>query len=117
SLSVSAMRMGASALIGEHDFSSFCRRPGAGRSTVRRLKRASVRREGELVVFGFRADSFLHQMVRAMVGTLALVGEGSLAPEEVGSLLAAKNRAGTGNLAPAWGLTLERVIYGKRDRS
>lgn len=116
-LSVTAMRLGARSLIGEHDFSSFCRLPGSGRSTVRRLKQASVRREGELMVFRFRADSFLHQMVRAMVGTLVLVGDGHLAPEEIASLLAAKSRAGTGNLAPAWGLTLERVIYGKRDRS
>jgi tRNA pseudouridine38-40 synthase len=116
SLSVGAMRLGARALVGEHDFSSFCRQPGSGRSTVRRLERATLRREGELVIFGFRADSFLHQMVRAMVGTLVMVGDGRLAPEEVASLLAAKNRAGTGNLAPAWGLTLERVIYGKRDR-
>jgi tRNA pseudouridine38-40 synthase len=116
SLSVAAIHQGARALIGEHDFSSFCRRPEAGRSTVRRLKQASVRREGELLVFRFRADSFLHQMVRAMVGTLVLVGDGHLSAGEVASLLAAKNRSGTGNLAPAWGLTLERVIYGKRDR-
>ncbi|MEP6758961.1 MAG: tRNA pseudouridine(38-40) synthase TruA [Actinomycetota bacterium] len=113
-LDVGAMRTGVRHLVGEHDFASFCRHPGAGKSTVRDLQRATVRREGERVVLGFRANAFLHQMVRAMVGTLVRVGDGKLAPEEIGRILAARDRGATATLAPARGLTLERVIYRRR---
>jgi tRNA pseudouridine38-40 synthase len=113
-LDVTALRAGVRYLVGEHDFASFCRNPGAGMSTVRDLQRATVRRDGDRVVLGFRANAFLHQMVRGMVGTLARVGEGRLAPEEVARILAARDRVGAGTLAPARGLTLERVVYGRR---
>ena len=63
-----AMRTAARHLTGEHDFTSFCRHPGAGRPTVRYLQRASVSRSGDRVELGFRANAFLHQMVRAITG-------------------------------------------------
>jgi tRNA pseudouridine38-40 synthase len=113
-LDIGAMRSAASHLVGEHDFTTFCRHPGAQKSTVRHLQRLSVRKEGTHVDLGFRANAFLHQMVRAAVGTLVLVGEGQLDPDDVARLLAQRSRAGTGNLAPARGLTLERVVYGRR---
>jgi tRNA pseudouridine38-40 synthase len=113
-LDVPAMAEGAAALVGEHDFGSFCRHPGAGRPTVRNLQRVTVARHGDRVALGFRANAFLHQMVRSLVGTLVRVGEGKLAPEEVARILAARDRSAAGQLAPARGLTLERVIYGRR---
>lgn len=113
-LDVGDMRSAAKLLVGEHDFATFCRHPGGRKSTVRRLERLSVRRIGTRVEFGFRANAFLHQMVRAVVGTLVLVGEGQLDPGDVARLLESRSRAGTGNLAPARGLTLERVVYGRR---
>jgi tRNA pseudouridine38-40 synthase len=109
-----AMRAAARRLAGEHDFTSFCRHPGPGRATVRDLQRLTVSVRGDRVELGFRANAFLHQMVRALTGTLVLAGEGKLDPEQVAALLAARDRGGTGNLAPAHGLTLERVIYGRR---
>ena len=113
-LDIASMRRAAQRLMGEHDFTTFCRHPGHGRATVRDLQRLTVAASGPRVELGFRANAFLHQMVRALTGTLALVGDGKLAPEDVARLLAARDRAGTGNLAPANGLTLERVIYGRR---
>ena len=113
-LDVRGMRAAARHVVGEHDFATFCRHPGAQKSTVRRLGRLSVQKTGTRVELGFRANAFLHHMVRAIVGTLVLVGEGQLDPDDVARLLAAKKRAGTGNLAPARGLTLERVVYGRR---
>jgi tRNA pseudouridine38-40 synthase len=113
-LDVGAMRAGASHLVGLHDFTTFCRHPGAQKSTVRQLDRLSVRKVGTQVELGLRANAFLHQMVRAVVGTLVLVGEGQLRPGDVERLLAQRSRGGTGNLAPARGLTLERVVYGRR---
>jgi len=113
-LSIARMRAAAGHLMGEHDFASFCRHPGPGKPTVRDLQRVSVGRGGDVVTFGFRANAFLHQMVRTVVGTLVRVGEGKLEPEDVGSMLEARERAVISQPAPARGLTLERVAYGRR---
>jgi tRNA pseudouridine38-40 synthase len=113
-LSIPPMREAASQLIGEHDFASFCRRPAGGRSTVRHLERLSIRRDGGRVQFGIRADAFLHQMVRSLVGTLVRVGEGRLEPDEIPAILRARDRAAAQPVAPPIGLTLERVVYGQR---
>jgi tRNA pseudouridine38-40 synthase len=112
-LSVARMRAGALSLLGEHDFSSFCRSPGPGRPTVRRLETISIRRGGEGLELTFRANAFLHQMVRSLVGTLVDVGAGRMDPDDVGSFLRARDRSAAGRLAPPHGLTLERVVYGR----
>ena len=106
------MRAAARHLIGEHDFTSFCRHPGADRSTVRDLQRVTVQRRGDRLEFGFRANAFLHQMVRALTGTLVAVGEGTTRPRRIPAILAGRDRAMARQLAPAHGLTLERVVYG-----
>lgn len=112
-LDVTAMREAARPLLGEHDFASFCRRPQSG-GTVRRLERLSITRVGDRVEISARANAFLHQMVRALVGTLVAVGDGRLEPGSVREILEARDRSGTPQMAPAHGLTLERVIYGRR---
>jgi tRNA pseudouridine38-40 synthase len=113
-LRLGPMRGAARHLVGEHDFSSFCRRPGEGRSTVRTLRRLTVARRGGLVEVRAEANGFLHQMVRSLVGTLVAVGEGRIEPGTIPRILAAKDRAAAGRLAPARGLTLERVRYAPR---
>ncbi|HEX6132242.1 MAG TPA: tRNA pseudouridine(38-40) synthase TruA [Actinomycetota bacterium] len=113
-LAVPRIRAGARHLLGEHDFASFCRDPGGGRSTARRLERLTVGREGRHVSFALRANAFCHQMVRSIVGTLVAVGAGRIDPDEVPSILAARERAAAGPVAPPGGLTLERVVYGRR---
>jgi tRNA pseudouridine38-40 synthase len=113
SLAVASMRAAASSLIGEHDFASFCRRPQSG-GTVRRLERLSIARAGERVEISARANAFLHQMVRALVGTLVAVGDGGMEPGSAREILRARDRSRTPQMAPAHGLTLERVIYGRK---
>jgi tRNA pseudouridine38-40 synthase len=113
-LSVPRMRAAAALLVGEHDFASFCRRPPGDGSTSRRLERLAVRRLGERVEISARANAFLHQMVRALVGTLVVVGAGRLEPDAVVSILAARDRSRSPQMAPAHGLTLERVVYGRQ---
>ncbi len=115
-LRVAPMREAARHLVGAHDFAAYCRHPGAGKPTVRNLQRASIAREGSRVVFGFRANAFLHQMVRTIVGTLVRVGEGRLEPSDVLRILDARRRSILTPPAPARGLTLERVVYGTRGR-
>ena len=112
-LAVAPMREAARTLVGEHDFASFCRRPQSG-GTVRRLERLSIAGVGGRVEFATRANAFLHQMVRALVGTLVRVGDGRLEPGEVAEILDARDRGRASQMAPAHGLTLERVVYGRR---
>jgi tRNA pseudouridine38-40 synthase len=114
-LHVPSMRRAAAALVGEHDFTSFCRHPGGDRSTVRDLRRLSIVRRGDRVELVLSANAFLHQMVRSLVGTLVGVGEGRIEPDRVAEILEARDRsAAKANIAPARGLTLERVVFGRR---
>jgi tRNA pseudouridine38-40 synthase len=110
-LSVPRMRRAARELVGERDFAAFCRRPPDGSSTVRRLERLTVVRSGDRVEVAARANAFLHQMVRSLVGTLVSVGDGSRDPSDVPGMLASRDRARAARIAPPAGLTLERVIY------
>ena len=112
-LALSPIREAARALLGEHDFASFCRRPQSG-GTVRRLERLSIARVGERVEISARANAFLHQMVRTLVGTLVAVGDGRLNAGAVHEILVARDRGRTPPMAPPHGLTLARVAYGRR---
>jgi tRNA pseudouridine38-40 synthase len=111
-LALGAMRRAARDLEGRHDFRGFCRHPGGERSTIRDLQRLTVARTGSRISIRAVADAFLHQMVRSLVGTLVAVGEGKLDATVMPRVLAARDRAAAaGGLAPAQGLTLERVRY------
>jgi tRNA pseudouridine38-40 synthase len=110
-LPLTLMRVAARHLVGEHDFTSFSRHPGGDRSTVRSLTRLAVGRRGDVVEIRAVANAFLHQMVRSLVGTLVAVGEGKLEADSMPAVLAARDRSAAGRLAPARGLTLERVGY------
>jgi tRNA pseudouridine38-40 synthase len=112
-LAVTSMREAARSLLGEHDFASFCRRPQSG-GTIRRLERLTIARTGDRIDISARANAFLHQMVRALVGTLVSVGDGRLDAGAVHEILVARERRRTPQMAPAHGLTLERVFYGRR---
>jgi tRNA pseudouridine38-40 synthase len=111
-LALGPMREAARHLVGEHDFSSFCRHPGEDRSSVRKVRRLSISRRGDLVEIRAEANAFLHQMVRSLVGTLVDVGESRIEPGSMPRILAARDRAAAGRLTPARGLTLEKVRYG-----
>jgi tRNA pseudouridine38-40 synthase len=113
-LRLGPMRIASRSLIGEHDFASFCRAPHMPVSTVRTLRRLTIARAGDELVVRAGADSFLHQMVRSIVGTLVAVGEGKIPPEAMAAILTARNRSAAGQIAPSIGLTLVHVSYGRR---
>jgi tRNA pseudouridine38-40 synthase len=110
-LNVPAMRAGAELLVGEHDFAAFCATAPPRGGFVRTVTALSVDRAGDLVEVWMTADSFLHQMVRIITGTLIDVGRGKIDESAVAELLAAKRRDLVGFTAPAHGLYLERVHY------
>lgn len=104
------MDRAARLLVGEHDFSSFCRR-AEGRSNVRRVLEAAWLAEGDLLVFAIRATAFCHQMVRSIVGLCVDIGRGRRPIEAVAEALEARNRSAVPTVAPPQGLILWEVFY------
>jgi tRNA pseudouridine38-40 synthase len=106
-------RMGraAEALIGEHDFSAFRSSECQARSPVRHVKRITVTRRGDYVVFEITANAFLHHMVRNVIGCLVYIGSGRRAPEWLVEVLRARNRSVAAPTFAAAGLYLARVTY------
>ena len=67
--------------------------------------------DDDLIIVTMSAASFLHHMVRNMVGTLVLVGGGKIPPKEIKNILEAKDRSKSGPNAPAYGLYFYKVEY------
>ena len=112
-LDLAAMRLACDPFYGEHDFSSFCRRPPvAGASLVRVVRHAGWTDLGDgLLRFEIAASSFCHQMVRSVVGLMVEVGTGKRRAGEVAGIIRARQRAAAGQLAPPQGLCLWEVDY------
>lgn len=112
-LDVAAMNAAAAALVGEHDFTSFCRRPKdrPDASLVREVRRATWRRVDRRLVFDVSANAFCHQMVRSLVGFCVSVGRGAHTPSDVPAVLAARDRSAAAPIAPPVGLVLVDVVY------
>lgn len=110
-LDLDAIKAAGAMLVGEHDFAAFCGSPPARGGTRRTITSLAVERERDFIDFWITADSFLHHMVRIIVGTLIQVGRGRRHPSDIARLLAPATRADAGFTAPAHGLYLERVHY------
>lgn len=109
-LDVGAMNRAATALVGEHDFTSFT--PAINDiSPLCVVSRADVRRDGPLVTITVEANRFLHNMVRIMAGTLLEIGRGRFGPERMGVVLRKRDRTEAGPTAPPRGLVLVGVRY------
>jgi len=110
-LDLRTMRAGCAPLLGEQDFSAFCRRQGDA-SLVRLVREADWFDLGDgLLRFEIEASSFCQQMVRALVGTLVDAGRGKRTAADVASALRSRDRAGAGPVAPPHGLCLFDVTY------
>ena len=107
-----AMHEAAQGLVGQHDFTTFRAAQCQSKSPVKTLDRLDVARQGQEIIVEVSARSFLHHQVRAMVGTLKLVGEGKWTAADVAQALAACERSRAGPTAPARGLYLVKVEYG-----
>lgn len=110
SIDMERIRSATIPLLGKHDFTSFCRSV-EGRSNVRVVEEAVWETDGDLRRFWIRANSFCHQMVRALVGHLYDVGRGFAKVESTLEVIEARDRSRVATVAPPHGLTLWEVGY------
>ena len=115
-LDVAAMREGARALLGKHDFGAFRGAPGGvpeDEQPERSLDRLELEARGDEIALEASGRSFLRYMVRNIAGTLIEVGQGKRPAREVAEILASRDRARAGPTAPPHGLCLEEVRYAR----
>ncbi len=110
-LDVPAMRAGAAFLVGEHDFSAFRSSECQAKSPVRTLFDVSISKSDDRIDLVFRANAFLHHMVRNLVGTLVYIGRGKQTPQWALELLESRDRTLAAPTFAAEGLYLESVDY------
>ncbi len=117
-LNLKAMRAAAPLFVGRHDFKSFAAsRNYEMASTVRKLTRCDIKKNGQLLTFIIEGDGFLYKMCRGIVGTLVQIGLGKFPSDEIKRMLAKRDRRVAGVTAPAQGLVLWKVFYQKVSRS
>ena len=111
-LDLAAMSEALTGLIGEKDFAAFQSTGSSVKSTVRRMLKAElVQVSNEIVRITLEADGFLRHMVRAIAGTLVIVGRGGLSPVDFTGIVESGDRSRAGATAPARGLCLREVRY------
>ncbi len=123
-LNVPAMKQAARYLTGRHDFKAFCGAASTARTTVRTIRRISIRRttgtvfpcasadnRRAFITIDVEGEGFLYTMVRTIAGTLIEVGRGRFSPRQAKTILASRDRTQSGPTAPAAGLCLMHVTY------
>ena len=101
----------AQAVVGTHDFHSFCAQATPETDCVRTIFGTDIQRDSTDVRIYIRGNGFLYNMVRIFVGTLLDINEGVFPPDAMPEILAAKNRLAAGRTAMAHGLYLNKVFY------
>lgn len=110
-LDVERMRIAATYLLGEQNFSSFRSSQCNSKSVMRNVMAFSIERHHDFVIFEIEANAFLHHMVRNIAGTLMKIGAGFKEPEWMLEVMQARSRKAAAETAPADGLYLINVSY------
>ena len=111
-LDLDKMQKAAKLFVGKKDFKSFAStHEYEMESTVRRITRCDVRKEGFTWKIIIEGEGFLYKMSRRIVGTLERVGQGKMTQAKIRRIFRERDRRVAGMNAPAQGLTLWRVYY------
>jgi len=110
-LNVNLMNAAAARLLSYTDFTSFSKLHTQVKNNICRIDEAQWKQNGDKLVFTIKADRFLRNMVRAIVGTLVEIGKGKLSIEEFEHIIQSKDRRRAGESAPAQGLFLWDIKY------
>ncbi len=110
-LDTQIMQEAANYLVGKHDFSSFRASQCQAKSPIKTIDKIEIIRNGDIIEIYVSALSFLHHMIRNIVGNLLMVGKGQWPKEKILMILEAEDRSIAGPTAPAEGLYFLRVDY------
>ena len=110
-LNIDEMKQASQYLIGTHDFRSFMTKGTIVKDTIRTIYSIDIKRKDSFVELTLVGSSFLRSMIRIIVGTLILVGNGKLRKEDLPHIISGKKRCLSGPTAPAQGLYLQKVYY------
>jgi tRNA pseudouridine38-40 synthase len=113
-LALEPMRDAANLLLGEHDFSAFRAAECQAKSPVKVMHEAHVERNGQLLIMKFRANAFLHHMIRNIVGELVYVGCGRHSVADFQRIFAGRDRAKAAPTFAPDGLYLSDIEYDAR---
>jgi len=110
-LDTAAMNLAAASLIGQHDFSAFRAAECQAKSPVKELRLVHIERRGDYLLCDFRANGFLHHMVRNLMGCLVQIGAGSQPPGWMREILDGRDRTRAAPTFDAAGLYLAHIRY------
>ena len=110
-LDVELMQKAAKLLEGTHDFSSFRTSQCQAKSPIKTLDYIKISKHGEVIEIELCAESFLHRMVRNIVGCLRMIGNKRWSEKELLEFMEAKTTDQTRYTAPPHGLFLEKIDY------
>jgi tRNA pseudouridine38-40 synthase len=110
-LDMNQMNLAAQKLIGKHDFTSFSKSNTQTHTNICDVMIARWTKQDDALIFEVKADRFLRNMVRALVGTLVDVGKGKLSVQNVQQILNAKDRREAGESVPGNALFLSHIEY------
>lgn len=108
---IEAARRAAGYLVGTHDFASFCADCTNVSTTVRTIYSIEIENSGTFVIILVKGNGFLYNMIRIIAGTLIDISEGRISPDDMPTILEAKNRLKAGRTAMAHGLYLNKIYY------
>ncbi len=108
---IAAMNKGCSILLKHKDFTSFSKLHSDVRTNDCRIIKAEWVQDNNMFIFTIKADRFLRNMVRAIVGTMVEIGRGKISIEDFKKIIMAKDRGKAGKSVPAKGLFLEDIEY------
>ena len=110
-LDVENMKKAIKYFEGEHDFKSFKSSGTSSKSSMRIIYKANIITEGENIAIDLTGNGFLYNMVRIIAGTLVDVGLGKIKPDDIPTIIEAKDRTKAGKTLPPQGLMLLNVEY------
>ena len=110
-LDIDKMKEAAKYFEGEHDFKAFKASGTSSKSSVRKIYKAQIYKDGERIYIELTGNGFLYNMVRIISGTLVDVGMGKTLPEDISKIILEGKREKAGKTLPAHGLYLVRVEY------
>lgn len=113
-LDMEKMERASRCLLGERDFSAFRSAECQAASPVRFLRAVEFRRKDCWLAVDFHGNAFLHHMIRNLIGSLLMVGDGRRPVAWLAEVLEGRQRKLAGPTAPARGLYFYGPSYPKR---